>query len=68
MEETVTTTIEITGSPEDLDTVTIPRSDYNALVKQAVLLNMAILAKPGVERDCTLSMIQDAIAAGCLEC
>ena len=67
MEETVTTTIEITGSPEDLDTVTIPRSEYNALVKQALMLDLIGLAEPQ-ERSQVTQLVQDAIIAGCLEC
>ena len=67
MEETVTTTIEITGSPEDLDTVTIPRSDYNALIKQALMLDLIEIAEPQA-RSQVAQLVQDAIIAGCLEC
>lgn len=66
MEDTVFT-IETTGHLRELDTVTIPRADYNALVKQALMLDLIGLAEPQ-ERSQVTQLVQDAIIAGCLEC
>lgn len=56
---------------EESKTVTIPRNEYNILVKKAILLDMALMAQPtkyGYEKEQVLNLMQDMIAAGCLEC
>lgn len=55
----------------NMATVTIPRSEYDKLVKKSLLLDMAILAKPasyGYEKEQVLNVAQEICAGGWLEC
>lgn len=56
---------------EESKTVTIPRNEYNVLIKKAIMLDMALVAAPakyGYEKEQVLNLMQDMIAGGWLEC
>lgn len=51
--------------------ITIPRAEYNTLVKKALLLDMAIIAEPakyGYQKEQVLNLAQEICAEGWLEC
>ena len=56
---------------EESKYVTIPRDEYNALIKKSVMLDMAIISEPakyGYEKELVLRVAQDICAEGWLKC
>lgn len=56
---------------EESKYVTIPRDEYNALIKKSVMLDMAIISEPakyGYEKEQVLRVAQDICAEGWLKC
>lgn len=54
-----------------METVTIPRAEYNFLVKKALLLDMALISEPakyGYEKEQILNVCQKICEEGWLEC
>lgn len=60
-----------TNERRKMTTVTIPRDEYDKLVKKSLLLDIVILAEPakyGYEKEQVLNVAQEICAGGWLEC